>query len=246
MLYISDLSVSIADQKILKGVNLTINPGTIHAVMGPNGSGKSTLAYTLMGHPCYQISTGAIVFDGQPINSIAPDKRARLGVFLAFQQPYAIPGVTIFAFLKEAHQAVTGLVMPVKEFQGILELALKAVGLDSGWADRPVNDGFSGGERKRLEMAQMLILKPKLIILDEIDSGLDVDGLSSVAACIAQLKKENPALSVICITHYQRILDYLVPDYVHIMHDGVIVSSGGAAVAQRVEKSGYAGFVSHE
>jgi Fe-S cluster assembly ATP-binding protein len=241
MLLISNLSVSINGQQIVNGITLEVAAGTIHAVMGPNGSGKSTLAYALMGHPRYEISGGEIRFCGQVIHDIGPDKRAQMGLFLTFQQPYAIPGVTVFAFLKAAHEAVTSTVMSVTVFTELLGNTLSVVGLSREYADRPVNDGFSGGERKRLEIAQMLLLKPKLVIFDEIDSGLDVDGLKMVAACIAQLKEENPALSVICITHYQRILDYLVPDVVHVMNNGILVNSGDARLARIIEKSGYSG-----
>jgi len=243
MLSIFNLWVSINDQAILKGVNLTIGDGQVHAIMGPNGSGKSTLAYTLMGHPHYRVMQGSAKRDDQDLLELSPDKRAQLGLFLAFQNPYAIPGVTVFEFLKCAHQAVTGQVTDVKIFRELLADALVSVGLASAYAERAVNDGFSGGERKRLEMVQMLVLKPKLIILDEIDSGLDVDGLKMVGLSIARLKKENPMLGVICITHYQRILEYLVPDQVHIMRDGVIAYTGDAGLVAQVEKSGYAGLV---
>jgi Fe-S cluster assembly ATP-binding protein len=241
MLLISNLSVSINGQEIVKGITLEVAPGTVHALMGPNGSGKSTLAYALMGHPRYMISSGEIRFQGELIENVSPDKRAQLGLFLTFQQPYAIPGVTVFAFLKAAHEAVGRTVLSVNAFHELLVATLALVGLDDSYAQRPVNDGFSGGERKRLEIAQMMLLKPKLIIFDEIDSGLDIDGLKMVATCIVRLKEENPALSVICITHYQRILDYLVPDVVHVLHNGVLVNSGDARLAHAIEKSGYAG-----
>ncbi|HEV2601330.1 MAG TPA: Fe-S cluster assembly ATPase SufC [Candidatus Babeliales bacterium] len=242
MLIISGLQVSVDDTVILKGVDLTVNPGSIHAIMGPNGSGKSSLAYTLMGHPLYTVLQGSIQFCGQVLTELSVDKRAQAGIFLSFQQPYAVPGVTVFSLLKEAHRAVAGKDCSIKEFQDVLADALTSVGLAPSFADRAIHEGFSGGEKKRLEMAQMLILKPKLIILDEIDSGLDIDALKLVAACINRLKTEQPAMSVICITHYQRILDYVIPDSVHVMIDGVIARSGDAHLARSIEHAGYVGF----
>lgn len=241
MLTISDLHVSIDDQAILKGFSLNVAPGTVHAIMGPNGSGKSTLAYTLAGHPAYLVTSGSIVLQDHDLLSLSPDKRSRQGIFLAFQHPYAIPGVTVFAFLKEAYQAVTGTTIEVKPFYDLMVNALARVGLEASVADRAVNDGFSGGEKKRLEIVQMLLLKPKLIVLDEIDSGLDIDALRLVAHAIQTYRDEDDSVSIICITHYQRILDYIIPDYVHIMQDGVIVNSGNAQLARVIEQSGYTG-----
>jgi Fe-S cluster assembly ATP-binding protein len=214
--------------------------------MGPNGSGKSTLAYALMGHPAYGVTDGSVLFNGHDLLALSPDKRAHAGVFLAFQHPYTIPGVTVFALLREAYQAVTGTVVDIATFKNMVHDALARVDFDGAVADRAVNEGFSGGEKKRLEVVQMLILKPSLVILDEIDSGLDVDALRVVASALLHLKQENPSMSIVCITHYPRILDYLVPDFVHIIDQGQIINSGDAHLARVIEQSGYGGLRAHE
>ncbi len=243
MLKITNLHVSIDETPILQGLSLEAAPGTIHALMGPNGSGKSTLSYTLMGHPRYQVISGDIEVRGSSIVSLSPDKRAKLGLFLAHQQPLEIPGVRIRTLLKEAHQAITGIAMPVAEFNELLTLCLKQVNLDPSCAERAINEGFSGGEKKRLELLQILILKPSIVILDEIDSGLDIDALAIVADTIAHLKQANPNLIVLVITHYQRILDHLIPDYVHIVSGGRIVQSGNKELAAEIERKGYHGLI---
>ena len=241
MLTIKNLHVSINDLSILKRLSLQVQPGSIHAIMGPNGSGKSTLANTLMGHPHYQIITGSIELNKIAIHELSPDKRAQAGLFLAFQYPLVLPGVRVATFLKEAHAAKTGKILSVLEFQALLKDAMQVLDIDSSFAQRNLNEGFSGGEKKRLEMLQLLILQPQVAVLDEIDSGLDIDALKIVARGIDHARKQNPKMSFIIITHYQRILNYITPDYVHIMENGSIVKSGDATLAQRLETVGYQG-----
>lgn len=241
-LIITNLTVHIEPQlQIINSLNLTLAPGSIHALMGPNGSGKSTLAYTLMGHPNYQCVGGSIIYKEQDLSLLSPDKRAKLGIFLAMQHPCELPGVTVRTFLKEAYHACTSRHATPQEFQDMLTNYMEMVGLDPSFAYRAMHEGFSGGEKKRLELLQMLILKPSLIILDEIDSGLDVDALKRVATILSYLKQHNSAMTVIVITHYHRILEYIVPDYVHIMMQGALVKSGAAELAFVVEKKGYDG-----
>ncbi len=242
LLRIINLNVSIEDEVILNDVNLAIAQGSVHALMGPNGSGKSTLAYTLAGHPRYTVTSGSVTLSEQDIVQLSPDKRAKLGLFLAFQQPYEIPGLSVFTFLKEAHQAITGNSLSVKEFQDLLQAHMKLLQFDSSFMYRNLNEGFSGGEKKRLEVLQMLVLQPTLVILDEIDSGLDIDALNIVGQAIGYARKENPALSVILITHYQRILHYIQPDYVHVLCNGTIVQSGDYTLAHEIEQKGYNDF----
>ena len=239
MLHITNLSVAHKKQPILSNVHLAIKPGSVHALMGPNGSGKSTLAYTLMGHPQYTITHGSIVLKDQDITTLPADKRARAGLFLAFQHPYAIPGVTVFDFLKEAHRAVTGKQVSVQEFKELLEQTMQLLAIDPAFCTRALNDGFSGGEKKRLEMLQLLMLNPDVAVLDEIDSGLDIDALKIVAQSISYAKSKNPALSILIITHYQRILDYVQPDCVHILCGGTIVTSGDYTLVHEIEQKGY-------
>jgi Fe-S cluster assembly ATP-binding protein len=243
MLKITNLHVSITGTPIVKGLNLEVQAGTIHALMGPNGSGKSTLAYALMGHPKYEVTQGQMVLCGQELGSLSPDKRAKLGLFLAFQHPLEVAGVGVATFLKEAHQIVTGTQQSVAEFNAFLVTEMSRLGMDQSFALRQLNDGFSGGEKKRLEILQMLILKPQCVILDEIDSGLDIDALKAVAAAIVQARRDNPAMSVIIITHYQRMLEYLKPDHVHIVRDGVISTSGTAQLVNQLELKGYDGIL---
>jgi Fe-S cluster assembly ATP-binding protein len=242
MVTISNLSVAVGDEKIINSLSLDLQPGTFHVLMGPNGSGKSSLAYTLMGHPAYQIMGGTVTIGTTIINDLSPDKRAKLGLFLAFQQPLEIPGVMIGTFLKEAYQAIKGSPISIKEFQHLVAEKLAVLSLDSSILSRSLHEGFSGGERKKLEVLQMLVLSPAIVILDEIDSGLDVDALKIVAAGIAAARTANPAMIILLITHYQRILDYLVPDYVHVLAHGTLVASGDNQLVKAIEVAGYEQF----
>jgi Fe-S cluster assembly ATP-binding protein len=238
-LIIKNLHVSIKDQPILTGLSLTINPGEIHVIMGPNGSGKSTLANTLMGHPNYTVTKGTIVLDGTDITHLSPDKRARLGLFLSMQHPPELAGVSMSQFLRLAKNTLSNTTVNPLDFNKNLNATLGKLGLDQTFAQRPVNAGFSGGEKKRAEIAQALLLNPTYAILDEIDSGLDVDGLRMTADGINQFK--NPNNSLLLITHYNRILEYIVPNHVHIMVKGTIVKSGDKKLAEEIEKNGYEG-----
>ena len=239
-LEITDLYVRTEDREILKGVNLSIEKGEIHALMGPNGSGKSTLANTLLGHPSYEITEGKIRFKGEDITEADPHERAKAGLFLAFQYPVAIPGVSVANFLRMAMNAKRDAEDPikVKEFGTELRHATEMLDVDSGFTSRHLNDGFSGGEKKRAEILQMAMLKPDIAILDETDSGLDIDALRTVAEGVAKLHSEQ-GLGALIITHYQRILHYIEPQFVHIMLDGRIVLSGGVELVERLEKEGY-------
>jgi Fe-S cluster assembly ATP-binding protein len=242
-LVIKNLHVSIESKEILKGLDLTINQGEIHAIMGPNGTGKSTLAYTLMGHPNYTVTDGEIWFKGRNILGLEPDERAREGIFLAFQYPVAIPGVTVANFLRTAinsrrraqNPEDKGIAIP--EFRKMLKEKMELLKMDSAFAGRYLNDGFSGGEKKRAEILQMAALKPEIAILDETDSGLDIDALRVVAEGVNALS--GPDLGVLVITHYQRLLNYIKPQFVHIMMGGRIVESGGPDLALHLEESGY-------
>jgi Fe-S cluster assembly ATP-binding protein len=238
-LSINKLAVIVLDKPVLYGIDLNINEGDIHAIMGPNGSGKSTLAYALMGHPNYTVVSGSVLLNGTNLLALPIYERARAGLFLAFQHPCEIPGVSIASFLKEAYGAVTGIHISVADFQVLLHERCAQLKIDPLFMARSLNDGFSGGEKKRLELLQLLMLRPKLVILDEIDSGLDIDSLKIVADGLALARKENPAMSIILITHYQRILNYITPDYVHVLCDGRIVVSGDGAVAHVLESKGY-------
>lgn len=242
-LEIRNLHVSVNDREILKGVNLTIRKGEIHAIMGPNGTGKSTLAYTLMGHPGYTVTEGEVLFKGQNILELEPDERSRLGIFLAFQYPVAIPGVTVANFLRTALNARRRAVnpedkgIPIPEFRKLLKEKMELLKMDSSFAGRYLNDGFSGGEKKRAEILQMAVLQPEIAILDETDSGLDIDALRIVANGVNALM--GPNLGVLVITHYQRLLNYIKPHFVHVMMDGRIVESGGPELALQLEEHGY-------
>lgn len=239
MLRISNLCVSVSEKQVLNGLSLTLEPGSIHALMGPNGSGKSTLAAALMGHLAYTVAEGSIQWQGADITHAAPHERAQAGIFLAVQYPPAIPGVRIKQFLLQACRAVQKENFCSKRFEAEFQEACKLLGLSPTVHNRGLNDGFSGGEKKRLELLQMLMLKPSLIILDEIDSGLDIDAIRMVGAVIAQLKTERPEVALLIITHYQRILDYIAPDYVHVMQQGQIVQTGGALLVAELEMRGY-------
>jgi Fe-S cluster assembly ATP-binding protein len=242
-LEIKNLHVSIEDKEILKGLSLTVNQGEIHAIMGPNGTGKSTLAYTLMGHPNYTVTDGEIIFKGQNVLELEPDERSRAGIFLAFQYPVAIPGVTVANFLRTALNARRRAAnpddkgMPIPEFRKLLKEKMAMLKMDQAFAGRYLNDGFSGGEKKRAEILQMATLKPEFAVLDETDSGLDIDALRIVSEGVNALA--GPELGVLVITHYQRLLNYIKPQFVHIMLDGRIVESGGPDLALHLEDQGY-------
>ncbi len=241
MLEIKNLHATAEGQEILRGINLTVNPGEIHAIMGPNGSGKSTLAQVLAGHPAYEVTEGSVKIDGQDLLDMAPEARACAGMFLAFQYPVAIRGITNAYFLRSAVNAVRKQrgeeEMDVLDFLEVLEQKLEAIGWDDSLMNRPVNDGFSGGEKKRNEILQMAILEPKLAVLDETDSGLDIDALKIVADAVNKLRKPDNATVV--VTHYQRLLDYVVPDRVHVLAGGRIVKSGDKELALELEERGY-------
>ena len=242
-LEIKNLHVSIEGTEILKGVDLTVEQGKVHAIMGPNGTGKSTLAYTLMGHPSYTVTEGEVTFKGKNLLELEPDERSRLGIFLAFQYPVAIPGVTVANFLRTAINARRRAVnpedkgMPIPEFRKLLKDKMSMLKMDQNFAGRYLNEGFSGGEKKRAEILQMATLNPEIAILDETDSGLDIDALRIVADGVNALM--NKDLGILIITHYQRLLNYIKPDYVHVMLDGKIVESGGPDLALHLEDQGY-------
>jgi Fe-S cluster assembly ATP-binding protein len=242
-LVIKNLHVGIEDTEILKGLNLTVHPGEIHAIMGPNGTGKSTLAYALMGHPNYEITEGEVYFKSENILDLEPDERSHLGLFLAFQYPIAIPGVTVANFLRTAINARRKALnpedkgMPIPEFRKMLKERMDMLKMDHSFAGRYLNDGFSGGEKKRAEILQMATLQPDIAILDETDSGLDIDALRIVSEGVNALR--SPDFGAVVITHYQRILNYIQPDFVHIMLDGRIVESGGPELALQLEEQGY-------
>jgi Fe-S cluster assembly ATP-binding protein len=237
LLQIDNLHVSAAATPIIRGLDLTIDRGEIHALMGPNGSGKSTLANVLMGHPNYEITDGTIRYQGENIAGWTPDKRGRAGMFLGFQYPEEIPGVSVVNFLRAALSNRTGVDYTVLELRLKVMEAMKELGMESSFADRYLNEGFSGGERKRNEVLQMAVLEPELAILDETDSGLDIDALKTVAEGVQ--KVAGPERGFLIITHYQRMLDYITPDFVHVFVEGRIVESGDAELAERIELSGY-------
>lgn len=237
LLQIEDLHVSAGDFEILKGVDLTVRRGEIHALMGPNGSGKSTLASVLLGHPAYQVTRGRVLYKGEDIVEMPPTDRGAAGMFLAFQHPEAIPGVSVLQFLRQALSNRTGVDLTVLEVRLKVMDAMKELGIESSFADRYLNEGFSGGERKRNEVLQMAVLQPELAVMDETDSGLDIDALRTVADGVNKLT--SPERGFLIITHYQRLLDYVTPDVVHIFLDGRIVESGGSELAARLEEQGY-------
>ena len=238
-LEIRDLHVRIEDMEILKGVDLSINRGEIHALMGPNGSGKSTLANTLLGHPGYEVTQGAIIFAGEDITEAEPHERAKAGLFLAFQYPVSIPGVSVANFLRMAINAKRDEPIGVKEFREHLKSAVELLDVDRSFTSRALNDGFSGGEKKRAEILQMAMLEPRVAILDETDSGLDIDALRTVAEGVSRLHAEQ-GLGALIITHYQRILHYIQPHFVHIMLEGrIVLSDDGPALVERLEREGY-------
>jgi Fe-S cluster assembly ATP-binding protein len=243
MLEVSDLHARVGDNEILRGVDLSVGAGEVHAIMGPNGSGKSTLAGVLAGRPEYQVTSGRVLYDGDNLLNMSPEDRARKGVFLAFQYPVEIPGVNNSYFLKMALNALRkhrGLQeLDAIEFMALVRERMKLVQMDADLLSRPVNQGFSGGEKKRNEIFQMAVLEPRLAILDETDSGLDIDALKVVAAGVNTLR--SPERSIIAVTHYQRLLNYIVPDVVHVLVDGRIVRTGGKELALELEANGYGG-----
>jgi len=234
---IEDLHVSVEGKEILKGVNLTVERGKVHALMGPNGSGKSTLAHTLMGHPRFEVTQGRVLLKGEDILSLPPDERARRGLFLAFQYPVEIAGVKVRHFLRTAVRASKGKEPSVTEFRRQLFEKMALLDMDRSFSERYVNEGFSGGEKKRNEILQLAMLEPEMAILDETDSGLDIDALRAVSNGINKLA--GPHMGMLVITHYQRILNYVVPHFVHVLFDGRIVRSGGMELAQELEAKGY-------
>ena len=240
---IKRLKVTVEGKSILCGVDLTVESGRVHALMGPNGSGKSTLANVLLGHPKYEVTGGSVTFGGRDVLKLSPDARARLGMFLAFQYPQAIPGVTVASFLRTAVNAAREArgekPLTVMEFRRVLAEKRELLGVDEKFTERYLNDGFSGGEKKRAEILQLALLEPKLAILDETDSGLDIDALKVVSAGVNALRAASPGLSVLLITHYQRILNYVRPDVVHVMVDGRIVETGSPALVKKLETKGY-------
>jgi Fe-S cluster assembly ATP-binding protein len=248
LLELKDLRVALEDgTEIVKGVDLAVDTDQIHAVMGPNGSGKSTLAYALMGHPAYQITGGQILFDGEDVTELGADQRAQRGLFLAFQYPHAIPGVTVTSFMRSAINAIRKArsgeddPIPIPEFRKDMMAAMERLRIPRELAQRYVNDGFSGGEKKRVEILQMALLKPRIAVLDETDSGLDIDALRVVAGGVRELV--GPDMGALVITHYQRILNYIEPDFVHVFVDGRIVAEGGPELAHTLEAEGYEAFM---
>ena len=237
MLKIENLQVEIDGQEIIKGLDLEVGKGEIHAIMGPNGSGKSTLANVLMGHPRYEVTGGAISFEGEDVFELEPDERAKLGMFLAFQYPSEVPGVSVANFLRTAVNAVREEELSPMDMYRLIQEKMKIMQMDPKFAERYLNEGFSGGEKKRNEILQMLMLEPRLAIMDETDSGLDIDALQVVSKGVNELR--GPEFSAVIITHYQRILRYIEPDHVHVMLDGRLVTSGGKELALELEDKGY-------
>ncbi|HSM62160.1 MAG TPA: Fe-S cluster assembly ATPase SufC [Longimicrobiales bacterium] len=250
ILKIEGLHAKVAEEdlEILRGVDLELNKGEVHAIMGPNGSGKSTLAKVLAGHPGYEVTAGSVSFKGVDLLEQEPDERSRQGIFLAFQYPVEIPGVSIANFLRTAVQAhlPEGEELDLFDFQDMLLERMELLEMDPSFAERHVNDGFSGGEKKRNEILQMAVLKPALALMDETDSGLDIDALKTVAAGVNRLTEEDPDMAILLITHYQRLLGYIKPDHVHVMVEGRIVRSGGPEVALALEEEGYKSWSEHE
>jgi len=240
-LEIKNLHVSIEGKEILKGIDLTLEDHEVHTIMGPNGSGKSTLAYTIMGHPDYEITDGTITVDGVAINELSPDERSKLGLFLSFQYPLAIPGVTVSNFLRTAMNAHQETPLSVVEANKVIAEKLQLLEMDTSFLKRYVNDGFSGGEKKRMEILQMAALQPKLAVLDETDSGTDVDALRIIAEGINKIRAKQQ-LGILLITHYDRILHLITPDRVSVIMEGKVVATGGADLGSKIEKEGYAQF----
>jgi Fe-S cluster assembly ATP-binding protein len=242
LLNVKDLRVRVEGKEILKGLNLSVNPGEVHAIMGPNGSGKSTLARALSGHPAYEVTGGTVTYDGRDLIAMAPEERACEGVFMAFQYPVEIPGINNTYFLKAALNAVRKhrgeQELDAVEFMQLVRAKAKLLEMDQAMLSRSVNEGFSGGEKKRNEIFQMAVLEPRLAILDETDSGLDIDALKTVSHGVNALR--SPDRAIVVVTHYPRLLNYIVPDFVHVLNDGRIVRSGGKELALELEEKGYA------
>ena len=237
MLRIENLHVEVDGNEIVKGLNLEVGKGEIHAIMGPNGSGKSTLANVLMGHPRYDVTGGSITFEGEDVLELEPDERAKMGIFLAFQYPSEVPGVSVANFLRTAVNSVREDELSPMQMYKLLQEKMAVMRMDTKFAERYLNEGFSGGEKKRNEILQLLMLEPRLAILDETDSGLDIDALQVVARGVSEMR--GPEFSAVVITHYQRILRYIEPDHVHVMLDGRLVTSGGKELAETLEEKGY-------
>lgn len=244
LLQIKNLSTKIEEKEILKGLDLTVNKGEIHVIMGPNGAGKSTLAFTLMGHPKYEVTGGDMLLEGNRLNDIAVDERAKKGLFLSFQYPEVIPGISVENFLRTAKAVTTGEKQSVMTFKKNLLEHMKALEIKDEYVTRSLNEGFSGGEKKKNEILQMRVLNPKVAILDETDSGLDVDAIKTVASGVNAFA--GPENAVIIITHYNKLLDYIEPDFVHILVDGKIVTSGGKELADTIDTDGFEAFKSKE
>lgn len=240
MIEIKDLKVNVEDKEILKGINLTINPGEVHVVMGPNGAGKSTLMNAIMAHPKYSITNGSIEFEGEDITELEADERARKGIFLSFQTPQEVPGITVENFLRAAKMAVTGENVPILKFKKDLKKLMEDLNFSPEYADRYLNVGFSGGEKKKNEILQMKVLDPKFVMLDETDSGLDVDATRIVSEGVKNFLTDEK--SVMIITHHSQILEYLEPDFVHIIVDGKLAKTGGKELIQEIEENGYKSF----
>jgi Fe-S cluster assembly ATP-binding protein len=236
------LSIAVDKKPVIANLSVILNAGQTYALMGPNGSGKSSLTYALMGHPRYQITSGDITFNGHSLLSLAPHERAQHGIFVAFQQSHALPGITVFSFLKETYCALKQSSVEFVGFQQRVEELLTFMGLAPSFAERPVNEGFSGGEKKRFEMVQALLYEPRVIILDEIDSGLDIDALAKVAAAVTRLRSAQPETIILFITHYQRMLSLCKPDQVFLLIDGQLADQGDAHLATRIETEGYHGY----
>lgn len=240
MLIVKDLTVVVAEKQVISGISLELGLGSFHVLMGPNGSGKSSFAQTILGSSLYTVVKGSLVWKGLNLSELEPEERARQGVFVTFQNPPAIPGVSVFSFLKETYTLLHNKGASVADFHDMLRQYMQQLGLDESFCARSLNDGFSGGERKRFEMLQILLLRPALIILDELDSGIDVDGINLLAAAIAQIRDEAPETIFLCITHHAKLVQQFAFDAVHVLQKGQLIASGGPALLANIEEHGYA------